>query len=110
MGHPAVVSVDRWITVGGIGQKEEDVQGRAVTRHYLNLTVSIDHNMVDAAPAADRDTFRKEIAWREFSYHLLANHPDSPERGWLAVLEADAALIIYEDPVDACRHAEERGP
>lgn len=61
MGHPAVVSVDRWITVGGIGQKEEDVQGRAVTRHYLNLTVSIDHDMVDAAPAARFTTRLREL-------------------------------------------------
>lgn len=50
-----------WITVGGIGQKEEDVHGRAVTREYLNLTVSIDHNMVDAAPAARFTTRLKEL-------------------------------------------------
>lgn len=50
-----------WITVGGIGQKEEDVQGRAVTRDYLNLTVSIDHNMVDAAPAARFTTLLREL-------------------------------------------------
>lgn len=50
-----------WITVGGIGRKEEDVQGRAVTRDYLNLTVSIDHNMVDAAPAARFTTLLREL-------------------------------------------------
>ena len=26
----------------------------------------------------DRTTFRKELVWREFSYHLLAHHPDMP--------------------------------
>jgi pyruvate/2-oxoglutarate dehydrogenase complex dihydrolipoamide acyltransferase (E2) component len=41
-----------WITVGGIGQKREDVDGQIVTRDYLSLTVSFDHNMMDAAPAA----------------------------------------------------------
>lgn len=41
-----------WITVGGIGQSDEEVDGRMRTRHYLNLTVSFDHNMIDAAPAA----------------------------------------------------------
>ena len=41
-----------WITVGGIGQKREDVDGQIATRDYLDLTVSFDHNMVDAAPAA----------------------------------------------------------
>lgn len=41
-----------WITVGGIGQKRDEVDGQIVTRDYLSLTVSIDHNMVDGAPAA----------------------------------------------------------
>ena len=41
-----------WITVGGIGPKREDVDGQIVTRDYLSLTVSFDHNMMDAAPAA----------------------------------------------------------
>jgi pyruvate/2-oxoglutarate dehydrogenase complex dihydrolipoamide acyltransferase (E2) component len=41
-----------WITVGGIGHKRQDVGGQTATRDYLNLTVSFDHNMVDAAPAA----------------------------------------------------------
>ena len=30
------------------------------------------------APEGDREVFRKEIAWREFSYHLLHHHPDMP--------------------------------
>jgi pyruvate/2-oxoglutarate dehydrogenase complex dihydrolipoamide acyltransferase (E2) component len=47
--------------VGGIGQKEEDVHGRVVTRDSLNLTVSIDHNMVDAAPAARFTTRLREL-------------------------------------------------
>jgi pyruvate/2-oxoglutarate dehydrogenase complex dihydrolipoamide acyltransferase (E2) component len=41
-----------WITVGGIGSKRIFVDGQFVTRDYLSLTVSCDHNMVDAAPAA----------------------------------------------------------
>jgi pyruvate/2-oxoglutarate dehydrogenase complex dihydrolipoamide acyltransferase (E2) component len=40
-----------WITVGGIGRKQEDVD-RESAMEYLNLTVSFDHNMMDAAPAA----------------------------------------------------------
>ncbi|MEQ8307481.1 MAG: deoxyribodipyrimidine photo-lyase [Hoeflea sp.] len=31
----------------------------------------------DASPK-DRTVFRKEIGWREFSYHLLVNEPDLP--------------------------------
>ena len=40
-----------WITVGGIGRKQEDVDRESATE-YLNLTVSFDHKMMDAAPAA----------------------------------------------------------
>jgi pyruvate/2-oxoglutarate dehydrogenase complex dihydrolipoamide acyltransferase (E2) component len=40
-----------WITVGGIGQKKENIDGQNVTRDYLSLTVSFDHRMIDAAPA-----------------------------------------------------------
>lgn len=41
-----------WITVGGIGQRREQVDGETVAREYLSLTVSFDHRMIDAAPAA----------------------------------------------------------
>jgi pyruvate/2-oxoglutarate dehydrogenase complex dihydrolipoamide acyltransferase (E2) component len=41
-----------WITVGGIRESKEEFEGRTRTRDYLNLTVSFDHNMIDAAPAA----------------------------------------------------------
>ena len=39
-----------WITLGGIGQKRLDVNGQIRVREYLSLTVSFDHNMLDAAP------------------------------------------------------------
>ena len=32
------------------------------------------------ASAADRSKFRKEVGWREFSWHLLANEPGLPDR------------------------------
>ena len=32
----------------------------------------------NGAPESDRETFRKEIVWRDFSYHLLHHHPDMP--------------------------------
>jgi hypothetical protein len=40
-----------WITVGGIAEKQEDVDGRPTRREYLSLTVSFDHRMLDASPA-----------------------------------------------------------
>lgn len=52
-----------WITLGGIGQKREDLDGRIATRDYLSLTVSFDHRMVDGAPAARfTERFKELIA------------------------------------------------
>ena len=41
-----------WVTVGGIGEKQEFVDGHVATRKYLSLTVSFDHETIDGAPAA----------------------------------------------------------
>jgi pyruvate/2-oxoglutarate dehydrogenase complex dihydrolipoamide acyltransferase (E2) component len=58
-----------WITVGGIGGKREDVDGQIATRDYLSLTVSVDHNMVDGAPAARFTERLKELI--ESGYGLI---------------------------------------
>ena len=41
-----------WVTVGGIGEKQEFVDGHVTVREYLSLTVSFDHETIDGAPAA----------------------------------------------------------
>jgi pyruvate/2-oxoglutarate dehydrogenase complex dihydrolipoamide acyltransferase (E2) component len=58
-----------WITVGGIGQKRENLDGQIVTRDYLSLTVSFDHNMMDAAPGARFTERFKELI--ESGYGLI---------------------------------------
>jgi deazaflavin-dependent oxidoreductase (nitroreductase family) len=58
-----------WITVGGIGPKREDVDGQLITRDYLSLTVSFDHNLVDGAPAARFTERFKELI--ESGYGLI---------------------------------------
>jgi pyruvate/2-oxoglutarate dehydrogenase complex dihydrolipoamide acyltransferase (E2) component len=58
-----------WITVGGIGQRREDVNGQLITRDYLSLTVSFDHNLVDGAPAARFTERFKELI--ESGYGLI---------------------------------------
>jgi pyruvate/2-oxoglutarate dehydrogenase complex dihydrolipoamide acyltransferase (E2) component len=58
-----------WITVGGIGQKREDADGQVATRDYLSLTVSFDHRMIDAAPAARFTERFKELL--ESGYGLI---------------------------------------
>jgi pyruvate/2-oxoglutarate dehydrogenase complex dihydrolipoamide acyltransferase (E2) component len=51
-----------WITVGGIGDKQQHADPLAATREYLSLTVSFDHNMIDGAPAARfTDRFKELI-------------------------------------------------
>jgi len=40
------------ITIGGIVEKPGVVDGRIEIREYLDLTISVDHDIVDGAPAA----------------------------------------------------------
>lgn len=51
-GIPPPIPTPLMITVGGIGKKRDIVDGRVVTREYLSLTISVDHDLVDGAPAA----------------------------------------------------------
>ena len=51
-GIPASAPTALMVTVGGIGQKLAMVDGRIVTHEYLSLTISVDHELVDGAPAA----------------------------------------------------------
>lgn len=39
------------ITLGGIGEKPAVVDGRVEIREYLNITISVDHDIIDGAPA-----------------------------------------------------------
>jgi pyruvate/2-oxoglutarate dehydrogenase complex dihydrolipoamide acyltransferase (E2) component len=58
-----------WISVGGIGQKREEVDGHIAIRDYLSLTVSFDHNMIDGAPATRFTERLKDLI--ESGYGLL---------------------------------------
>ncbi len=51
-GIPASFPTPLMVTVGGIGEKYTIVDGQSVPREYLCLTVSVDHDTVDGAPAA----------------------------------------------------------
>ncbi|MFN3546422.1 MAG: cryptochrome/photolyase family protein [Mesorhizobium sp.] len=39
-------------------------------------------NAAGDLPPRDAERFRKELVWREFSYHLLFHHPDLAERNY----------------------------
>lgn len=51
-GVPPPIPMALMLTVGGIGVKRESIGSQDVTREYLSLTISVDHDVVDGAPAA----------------------------------------------------------
>jgi len=50
-GIPLAAPTPLMVTVGGIGEKQTLVEGRVEVREYLSLTISVDHEVVDGAPA-----------------------------------------------------------
>jgi pyruvate/2-oxoglutarate dehydrogenase complex dihydrolipoamide acyltransferase (E2) component len=50
-GIPLAAPTPLMVTVGGIGEKQTWAQGRVEVREYLSLTISVDHEVVDGAPA-----------------------------------------------------------
>jgi pyruvate/2-oxoglutarate dehydrogenase complex dihydrolipoamide acyltransferase (E2) component len=51
-GIPPAMPTALTLTVGGIGEKQVIVDGHTDVREYLSLTISVDHDIVDGAPAA----------------------------------------------------------
>jgi pyruvate/2-oxoglutarate dehydrogenase complex dihydrolipoamide acyltransferase (E2) component len=51
-GIPPAAPPALWVTVGGIGEKPGVVDRQIAIREYLSLTISVDHEIVDGAPAA----------------------------------------------------------
>lgn len=51
-GIPPAMPTALMVTVGGIGQKQIIAEGHTAVREYLSLTISVDHEIVDGAPAA----------------------------------------------------------
>ncbi len=73
-GIPIPTPTPLMITVGGIAEKQVVVDGQVATRDYLSLTISIDHDIVDGAPAARFTQRLRELI--EGRYGL-----DDPELG-----------------------------
>ena len=76
-GIPASSPTALLLTVGGIGEKQAMVDGRSAVREYLSLTISVDHDLVDGAPAARFSQRLKELI--ESGYGLDLDH-SSPTR------------------------------
>jgi pyruvate/2-oxoglutarate dehydrogenase complex dihydrolipoamide acyltransferase (E2) component len=60
-GIPASLPTALMVTVGGIGEKRTVVSGQSAVQEYLSLTVSVDHDLVDGAPAARFTRRLKEL-------------------------------------------------
>jgi pyruvate/2-oxoglutarate dehydrogenase complex dihydrolipoamide acyltransferase (E2) component len=60
-GIPVPAPTALLVTVGGIGEKDVVRQGRVVVREMLSLTISLDHNVVDGAPATRFTERLKEL-------------------------------------------------
>ena len=60
-GVPPPFPVPLLVSVGGIGVGHEHVDGRIVPHERLSLTISVDHNIVDGAPAARFAARLKEL-------------------------------------------------
>jgi pyruvate/2-oxoglutarate dehydrogenase complex dihydrolipoamide acyltransferase (E2) component len=67
-GIPVPAPTALMLTVGGIGKKEVVLEGRTQVREMLSLTISVDHNIVDGAPATRFTERLKELI--EGSYGL----------------------------------------
>ncbi len=50
IGHPTMMSLV--VLVGGLSERPRVVEGRVEIREVLDVTVTVDHNVVDGAPAA----------------------------------------------------------
>jgi pyruvate/2-oxoglutarate dehydrogenase complex dihydrolipoamide acyltransferase (E2) component len=78
-GIPPPIPTPLLITVGGIGAKQVVVDGRAAVREYLSLTISVDHDIVDGAPAARFTQRLKELI--ESGYGLDDSMAKSEQAG-----------------------------
>jgi len=60
------------VTIGGIGEKPGIIDGRIAVREVLNLTISVDHDLVDGAPAARFGSRLRELLESAYGLEGLA--------------------------------------
>jgi pyruvate/2-oxoglutarate dehydrogenase complex dihydrolipoamide acyltransferase (E2) component len=75
-GIPLAAPTALMVTVGGIGEKPGVMEGRMVLREYLSLTISVDHDTVDGAPAT---RFARRLQELIESGYGLADITGAPE-------------------------------
>jgi pyruvate/2-oxoglutarate dehydrogenase complex dihydrolipoamide acyltransferase (E2) component len=77
-GVPPPIPTPLMITVGGIGEQHELVDGGVATREYLSLTISVDHDIVDGAPVARFAQRLKELIESGYGLDDSAAESDRP--------------------------------
>jgi pyruvate/2-oxoglutarate dehydrogenase complex dihydrolipoamide acyltransferase (E2) component len=60
-GIPYAIPYSLFLTLGGMSEKPGVVDGQIAIREYLSLTVSLDHDIIDGAPAARFVTRLKDL-------------------------------------------------
>ena len=65
------------VTLGGIGEKPGVVDGRIEIREYLSLTISVDHDIVDGAPATRFSKRLKELIESASGFEADSRRPRS---------------------------------
>lgn len=76
-GIPTVFPNAMMVTLGGIGERPALVDGKAIAREVLSLTVTVDHDLVDGAPAARFTERLKELVESGFGLDELNDEPRS---------------------------------
>jgi len=79
-GIPYATLYSLYLTLGGISEKPEMVDGHIAIREYLSLTVSLDHDIIDGAPAARFVTRLKELiesGFGLFDQEIMAEQPST---------------------------------
>ena len=80
------------ITVGGVGEKPVVIDGHIATRDYLSLTISLDHDIIDGAPAARFTERLRELIQSGYGLPGATVEPAQAERA-PQQREIDAARI-----------------
>jgi pyruvate/2-oxoglutarate dehydrogenase complex dihydrolipoamide acyltransferase (E2) component len=98
-GIPTATPNALTMTVGGIDEKQIIVDGRPTTREYLSLTISVDHDIVDGAPAARFTRRLKELIESGYGLDGLVVHDGAP----VVSEQARQAAGAPSQTVDAAR-------
>jgi pyruvate/2-oxoglutarate dehydrogenase complex dihydrolipoamide acyltransferase (E2) component len=91
-GIPPTMPTTLMVTVGGIGEKAVLMDGRFDVREFLSLTITVDHDLVDGAPAARFARRLKELIERG---DALADIAVEPAHASASALSRKAVEVAY---------------